>query len=195
MKREAVVSNGWPATILLPRRLATLALCLGLTGTLAHALASTPVMAAQGAILSFGLAWASMVDVDRFILPDVLTVGLGLAGLGFALGGGPQAFLPHLIGAAAGYLALGLVALVYQRLRGQSGLGMGDAKLLAAGGAWLGWTALPSVVLIASVSCLALLAGQALLRGERMPRGPVPFGPYLAGAIWLMWLLHAGGVA
>ena len=50
----------------------------------------------------------------------------------------------------------------YRRLRGREGLGLGDAKLLAAGGAWLGWTQLAPVVLIACACALAYVAGTAI---------------------------------
>jgi leader peptidase (prepilin peptidase)/N-methyltransferase len=74
-------------------------------------------------------------------------------------------------------------------LRGREGLGFGDAKLLAAGGAWLSWQSVPSVVLIAAVLALAVVLGIALVRRTRLSAATrVPFGPYLAAAIWLVWL-------
>jgi leader peptidase (prepilin peptidase)/N-methyltransferase len=80
------------------------------------------------------------------------------------------------------------VNLCYRRLRGRDGLGRGDAKLLAAGGAWLGWSALPWVVLLAALLGL-LLALLQRLRGERLTaETAVPFGPALALAIWLIWI-------
>ncbi len=104
----------------------------------------------------------------------------------------PDAALPSApeaaLGAALGYLAFRLVAMLYRRLRGREGLGAGDAKLLAAAGAWLGAQALPGVVLLAAVSALAL-ALLASARGGRLSATlAVPFGPPLAVAIWLAWL-------
>jgi leader peptidase (prepilin peptidase)/N-methyltransferase len=188
---DSLVPKRWPASLVLPPGRAAVALYLGLIGSLACLAIGSPEDVLPGAVLSFGLAWASMVDIDRFILPDVLTLGLVVVGLGDALNDGWLAAQTRAIGAAAGYGALALVAEVYRRLRGRSGLGMGDAKLLAVGGAWLGWTALPAVLLIASLGCLALVGAQAVLRGSRMPAGPIPFGPYLAAAIWLLFLFAA----
>lgn len=192
MTGDALTSRKWPASLVLSPERASLALYLGLIGTLACLAVGYPDDVVPGAVLSFGLAWASMVDIDRFILPDILTLGLVAVGLGAALSEGLEAAQSRVIGAAAGYGALALVAGVYQRLRGRSGLGMGDAKLLAAAGAWLGWTALPAVLLMASVSCLAFVGAQAVVRRTRMPSDAIPFGPYLAVAMWVLFLLRPG---
>lgn len=182
----------WPPSLVLPSGRASLALYLGLIGTLACLALGSPADALPGAVLSFGLAWAAMVDIDRFILPDVITLGLVVVGLGAVLSDGELALQSRVIGAGVGYGSLALLAASYQRLRGRSGLGMGDAKLLAAGGAWLGWTALPAILLVASLSCLAFVGAKALVRGGKMPSGAIPFGPYLAGAMWLLFLLLPG---
>lgn len=189
---ESLVSKTWPASLVLSPAGASIALYLGLIGTLTCLAFGSPNGAIAGAILSFGLAWASMVDIDRFILPDVLTLGLVVVGLGIALNDGWLAAQGRIVGAAAGYGSLALIAAVYLRVRGRSGLGMGDAKLLAAAGAWLGWTALPAVLLMASTSCLALVGAQALLRGSKMPSGAIPLGPYIAGSMWLLFLVLPG---
>jgi len=188
----ALKPTPWPASLVLSPARASVALYLGLIGTLACLSIGSPADVLPGAMLSFGLAWASMVDIDRFILPDVLTLGLVVAGLCFAFSNGWPALQSRSIGAAAGYGVLALIAGVYQRLRGRSGLGMGDAKLLAVGGAWLGWTALPAVLLMASVSCLVFIGSKAALRKKPMPTGPIPFGPYLAGSTWCLFLLWPG---
>lgn len=135
-----------------------------------------------------GLGWTLLVlawiDWRDFLLPDALTLPLLLAGLGVAWhdGAAPAAAL----GAALGYLGLWLVGLLYRTLRGRDGLGQGDAKLLAAGGAWLGAAALPWVVFWAALFGLAL----ALLARRRQLALALalPFGPPLAAAIWLAWL-------
>jgi leader peptidase (prepilin peptidase)/N-methyltransferase len=193
MTGSSLVSKGWPSSMILSPARASAALYLGLIGTLACLAIGSPADVLPGALLSFGLAWASMVDIDRFILPDVLTLGLIVVGLGLALNDGLAASQARVIGAAAGYGTLALVAAIYHRVRGRSGLGMGDAKLLAVAGAWLGWTALPFVLLMASLGCLALLGTTAALRRSHMPAGPIPFGPYLAAAIWLLFLLAPRG--
>jgi leader peptidase (prepilin peptidase)/N-methyltransferase len=74
------------------------------------------------------------------------------------------------------------------RLRGREGLGQGDAKLLAAAGAWLGAVALPQVILVAALSAL-LVAAALRLSGRTMhAHSALPFGPFLALAIWALWL-------
>jgi leader peptidase (prepilin peptidase)/N-methyltransferase len=87
-----------------------------------------------------------------------------------------------------GYLLLWAVAWVYRRLRGRDGLGLGDAKLLAAAGAWVGAGGLPSVLAGAAIAALAA-AGGMMLAGRRLDRHTaLPFGPFLAAATWLVWL-------
>ncbi len=132
------------------------------------------------------LAWLAAVDVERMLLPNELTLALILTGLGFGLMAGPEGLLAGSLGAAIGYGILSLVAMAYRKLRGQDGLGGGDAKLLAGGGAW-GALQLPIVVLIASTMALAFVLIQRL-RGRKLPLGmALPFGPFLASGIWLIW--------
>jgi leader peptidase (prepilin peptidase)/N-methyltransferase len=92
------------------------------------------------------------------------------------------------IGAMAGYLALWAVYWAFKLATGKEGMGYGDFKLLAAIGAWLGWTALPLVILLSSVVGAAV--GIALIAFKRHAReNPIPFGPYLAaaGLITMFW--------
>ena len=100
----------------------------------------------------------------------------------------PDELRDRVAGAACGYLGLWLVALIYRRLRGRDGLGLGDAKLLAAAGAWVGASGLPSVLAGAALAALAA-AGGLTLAGTRLDRhSALPFGPFLAAATWLVWL-------
>ncbi len=131
------------------------------------------------------LAW---IDVEHMLLPDVLTLPLLLAGLGCTLLLQPESVFEHALGAALGYLAFRAIAVGYQAWRGRAGMGAGDAKLFAAGGAWLGWQALPWVVVEASVGGI-VVALIARLLGHRISRSTaLPFGPFIAAAIWLVWL-------
>jgi leader peptidase (prepilin peptidase) / N-methyltransferase len=90
-----------------------------------------------------------------------------------------------LIGAALGFAVFALIATMYRRWRGHDGLGLGDAKLLGAAGAWVGWTGLPSIVLIASLAALVVALPMAMRVAGRTTQHEVAFGPYLAGATWI----------
>ena len=98
-----------------------------------------------------GLGWALLaaawIDAETFRLPDVITLPLILAGLAVTWLYEPGAIYNHAAAAALGYGAFRLLDAAYHKLRHRSGLGQGDAKLLAAAGAWLGLAALPYVVL------------------------------------------------
>jgi leader peptidase (prepilin peptidase)/N-methyltransferase len=149
---------------------------------------------------SCGLGWVllamALIDIRCWRLPDFLTLPTLLAGLGVTALAWPEALLDHAIGAAVGYGLFGGVSFLYRVLRGREGLGLGDAKLLAAGGAWVSWQALPWVVLVAALLGLAVAVGRALLRRAVLSaRTPVPFGPCLAAAIWVVWLYRVPGLA
>ena len=131
------------------------------------------------------LAW---IDWRQLRLPDALTLPLLGAGLAAAALDGQDALLSGIIGALAGYAALRLVGEGYLGLRGREGLGQGDAKLLAAGGAWLGWEALPWVVLLAALLGLACAIVQRAQGAALTRETALPFGPPLALAIWIVRL-------
>ena len=132
------------------------------------------------------LAW---IDWRCWLLPDALTLPLSVAGLAEAAVFAPADFLDRAAAAALGYAVLSIVALVYRRWRGLDGLGMGDAKLLAAAGAWVGVAALPQVVLLAALSALIVVLGLRLAGVAQLhAHTAVPFGPFLALAAWAVWL-------
>jgi leader peptidase (prepilin peptidase)/N-methyltransferase len=131
------------------------------------------------------LGW---IDIRRWLLPDALTLPLVIAGLAAAAAFDPGQLTDRALGAALGYLGLRGVALLYRVLRGREGLGHGDAKLLAASGAWVGAMALPQVVLGAAVAALFAAAGLRLAGVPVSAGSALPFGPFLALATWLVWL-------
>lgn len=130
----------------------------------------------------------AVIDAFEFRLPDLFTITLILTGMAIAAIISREEFAAHLIGAAVGYAALAGFAWAYRKLRGRDGLGMGDAKLVAGAGAWLGWEALPSIVLIASVAGLLWYGVMALRRGREALGERLPFGVPLCLAIWIVWL-------
>jgi len=142
--------------------------------------------------ISCGLGWALLAlaaaDFKYLLLPDFLTLPLIVAGLVVTWALDPVALAAHAIGAAAGFCAVVALRFGYERLRGREGMGLGDAKLLAAAGAWISWEGLPSILVLAAMSALIF----ALLRGARAGQlslvDRVPFGPFLAGGLWIVWL-------
>ena len=141
-----------------------------------------------GALLGWWLLTLGWIDLRSWRLPDVLTLPLIVLGLIAGWLFAPDELIDRAIGAVAGYFSLWLVAYCYRRLRGREGLGLGDAKLLAAGGAWVGASGLPSVVAGGAIAALLVAAG-LMLTGARVGRtSALPFGPFLAAAIWAVWL-------
>jgi len=137
-----------------------------------------------------GLLWTllalTFIDADTQLLPDDLTLPLVWGGLLVNLSGLFVPLREAVIGAIGGYLALWSVYWLFKLIRGKEGMGYGDFKLLAALGAWLGWTMLLPIVLLSSVAGAVIGIGLVLLRGRDRGK-PLPFGPYLAiaGAIAL----------
>lgn len=132
-----------------------------------------------------------LIDWHRQRLPDSLTLPLIAAGLAFAFLQGPDVFIDHLTAAAVGWLGVAALAIGYRRLRGRSGIGGGDAKLLAAAGAWLGLQQLPATVLLAAVLALVMAGGIAVRERRIDGRTRLAFGPFLAIAFWICWLTSA----
>lgn len=139
-------------------------------------------------ILGWWLLCLAWIDIRCLLLPDILTLPLIITGLAAAVLFDPDRLTERALGAALGYVSLQLIAALYRALRGREGLGGGDAKLLAAAGAWVGAGALPQVILFAALSALAA-AGCLRLAGVRLAaHSALPFGPFLALATWVLWL-------
>lgn len=141
--------------------------------------------AAMGALfLSWALIALTCIDIDHQLLPDSITLLLLWLGLIFNLFGIFTDLHSAVIGAMAGYLSLWLVYHAFRLATGKEGMGFGDFKLLAALGAWLGWQALPMIILLSSL--VGALVGIGLILFKQQHRDkPIPFGPYLAAAGWL----------
>ena len=167
-----------------------------------------PIVEALTGVLSayiawrFGASWATaaallfcwalialtFIDADTQLLPDQITQPLIWIGLLVNLGGLFTDIQSALIGTIAGYLTLWSVYWLFKLATGKEGMGYGDFKLLAAIGAWLGWSLLPVVILLSSF--VGAIVGIGLIVFARHARSqPIPFGPYLAGGgvIALLW--------
>ncbi|MDX9998107.1 MAG: A24 family peptidase [Phenylobacterium sp.] len=141
-----------------------------------------------GALLGWQLLLLASLDAEHLWLPRVLTLPLIGSGLAVATVFGPARLADCALGAAAGFLALRLLGLAYRRLRGREGLGGGDAYLLAGGGAWVGWIALPSALVWAALAGLAYAGLRAVIGRPLARHQPIPFGVFLSFGIWLAWL-------
>lgn len=142
------------------------------------------------AALILTLTYLAYIDWQTFRLPNRITLPLIVAGLLFNWASEFPFTLPAsaLMGASLGYISLWLLNAVYRLLKHRNGIGMGDAKLLAALGAWLGVGALANILLISSI--LGILGGLFWLKWNRHKLNQAfPFGPFLAiaGIIELLW--------
>lgn len=135
-----------------------------------------PFAAFLTAVAGWMLLALAVLDARHFWLPDALTLPLAVIGLTLGDWFLPAPFRDRAVGAALGYGLLFALAWSYRRLRGREGLGLGDAKLLGAIGAWTGWQALPLVLLVASGAGLLWvlierLQGRTVERDARLPLG------------------------
>lgn len=168
-------------------RLITAAMAIAFAWVAVRGPVTWPLLGAS-LVLAWSLVCLATIDLAAYRLPDVLTLPLLAAGLAvaFLLPGRPV--LDHLAGAAVGWGALAGLAWAFRRWRGVDGMGLGDAKLFGAGGAWLGWTALPSVMLIACAAAFLWVAFRVLRRGRAAAREGIAFGVPLSLAILAVWL-------
>ena len=156
--------------------------------------------ALAGMLLTWFLVALTFIDIDHQLLPDSLTLPLLWIGLLLSLwaaqaGGSPIPVDPRssLIGVMAGYVSLWSVYHLFRLLTGKEGMGYGDFKLFAALGAWLGWQMLLPIILIAAAA--GAVVGVLLITIRRQNRStPIPFGPFLAAAGWLMMMFGPGVV-
>lgn len=139
-------------------------------------------------VFTWTLVALTMIDVDTQLLPDDLTLPLLWLGLAVNTAGWVTDLHSAVLGAMGGYLTLWCVYQGFKLLTGKEGMGYGDFKLLAALGAWLGWQALPQIILLSSFVGAVVGISLIVLRGQGRDV-PIPFGPYLAtaGFLSLLW--------
>jgi len=189
------VPAGWVAFIIVKResgagRHLSLALMIASVGVAIWAALVVPPtwLLLAALMLGWTLCMLSAIDLLTYRLPDILTWPLLVAGLLLCFWLPDHDPVGHAAGAAAGFLILYAIAAVYRRIRSREGLGLGDAKLAGAAGAWLGWQALPSVMLIACALALAWIGASVMSRGRAAALEHIAFGLPLCIAFWLVWL-------
>ncbi len=155
---------------------------------------------ATPALLSTLLGWTllvlAVIDLETGYLPDWLTLPLIAFGLAANASSMFVSWQQAIIGSIAGAAAFWALGALWRRWRGVDALGLGDAKLMAALGAWAGATALPAIVFVASVASLVVVFIISRLRGVSVgATDPLPFGPGLCVGGYGVFLLMQAGVA
>ncbi|MFP6806853.1 MAG: A24 family peptidase [Pseudomonadales bacterium] len=138
-------------------------------------------------VLTWGLISLALIDYDTYFLPDDITLPLLWLGLSVNFFTLITSLSDAFLGACIGYLTFWLVFQAFKLITGKEGMGYGDFKLLAMLGAWMGWQALPLIIILSSFTG-ALIGGILIFRGREKAK-PIPFGPLLALAGWisLIW--------
>ena len=140
------------------------------------------------AVLGWMLIALIAMDLREFILSDALTLPLVAIGLAVAWWLEPASVHLHVLGAALGFVLMFGANWTYNAFRGRDGLGQGDAKLMAAAGAWVGVEGVGTVLLYAAVIGLALAMAQRVAGKQIDATTPIPFGVGIASGLWLVWL-------
>jgi leader peptidase (prepilin peptidase)/N-methyltransferase len=166
-----------------------------LAGVAASLYAAPGVAGLCGAALALIMLAIAVIDQRRFLIPNELTAAAAALGLVHAAVTEPDAMAQAIAWSVArgAVLALLFFALraAYARVRGREGMGLGDVKLAGAGGVWLSWHAIPIAIEIAALSALAAIALKHVLGQRRLHATTrLPFGLFLAPAIWLAWLFQ-----
>lgn len=132
-------------------------------------------------LFSAALMIITFIDLDHQIIPDAVSIPGIPCGIAASLLIPTISWLDSLLGILVGGGLLLLVAVGYKWVTGREGMGGGDIKLLAMMGAWLGWKAIPFILLASSLIGLLIGGGSGLLLKKGL-RAKIPFGPFLAVA-------------
>jgi leader peptidase (prepilin peptidase)/N-methyltransferase len=144
----------------------------------------SPIQAVGAAVFGWLLLPLVFLDWRHFWLPDRLLILLAIAGpLAGLLLNPSVTWFDRAVGMAAGFVSLEAIRVGFKRWRGYEGMGAGDPKLFGALGIWVGWQALPMILLGASAIGLGLILVTRTRRTQS--RNLLPFGSYLCGAAYL----------
>ena len=142
-------------------------------------------------VLTWALIALTMIDFDKMILPDQITLPLVWLGLILGLNDVFVSIDQAVIGAIVGYMSLWSIFWLFKLITGKEGMGYGDFKLFAVFGAWFGWQLLPLLILMASLVGAIIGVSLMVFRNHEGSK-PIPFGPYLAIAGWITALWGEG---
>lgn len=169
----------------------------GLCAAVVSVVAAPGLPGVLGAVLAITMTAIAAIDRRRFLIPDKLVLVALLFGF-LNAASGEMVHLPTALlyaamrGVVMAFLFFALRA-AYRRLRGREGIGLGDVKLAGAAGVWLDWIDLAVAVDVAAVSALGVVLFQAWRGRSITASTPIPFGLFLAPAIWVAWLLEVLG--
>ena len=156
--------------------------------------------AAFAAVLAALAIFIAVVDLEYLIIPDFANVAMFATGMALVVveawpGGLLWALGDALLRSAVAGGVLLALRYFYGRRSGVEGLGLGDAKLAAAGAPFLAWPVLPVALLIAAFGGLLAVGTQALAK-RKLPgrRAEIPFGAFLAPAIWVAYMIGQVGL-
>jgi leader peptidase (prepilin peptidase) / N-methyltransferase len=186
-----VVSGLTSSTVAMSRGSLLIVLALTLAAAASHLLLASIERWPQALLFAGLISWLAVIDAQRSVLPNALTYALTLTGLVEGAWFDAEHLSDRVIALLAGFGVFAALGSAYRTRTNQVGLGLGDAKFLAGVGAWLGWSELPGVVLVASCSAI-IWSAPAILRHDKATPLRVRFGPFLALGGWAGWLmLHA----
>lgn len=134
------------------------------------------------------LIWISVVDIERFEIPDAASAVLFISGFAFVAIWPEIRVWQHLLAAIIWPLLFWLVGVSYLRWRGVHGLGFGDVKLMAGVALWVGFYGAIMVVLAASLAGIAVLLLFSRGKIAELGKSAVAFGPLICLSTWVIWL-------
>ena len=149
-----------------------------------------PILAQLILFYSLGLFLIGLAIFDILTkrLPDIATLPFLLIGLSQSYWLYNIQFLDSLIGVITGGAITATVAVTFSKVKGRTGIGWGDVKLIGAFGAWIGWQALPLFILLSSVAGILFIFLKSKVTKRTNINQQIPFGPFLCASGWLIWL-------
>ena len=135
----------------------------------------------------------AVIDARYLVIPNALSLFMLASGIVFVTITDASSLKDACIGVLVGGMTSYAISEIFVRVRGYKGLGLGDVKLVAAGGAWVGWLGLAPTLFLAATTALVYVAIRCIAVGGFDQKTRIPFAPFLGGAIFVIWLLQKFG--